>query len=352
MGPIIQILVAGSLLAAWIWVLGRPLVAGTLTRSTYDDLDRYNRATAGVQLETDPDRDLNVDVSPDIDRAAQASRGPLPAPLRWWAKWEPNARRRQLLMGSMLAAFASFLMAIALRGSYVYLFLLMLVVMALHLSIASYLGGRIVASERAVVVSAAKKMVRTSPMAIRAPRAGESGDSPPAPGGQILDGLDYAEMGRDPVVAGGSDTKPVAADVSAFMLPDEASDPFAAAASSFVSDLIEDAWGADPILEEPVVDAPAADDPVVEEPVAEEQPVVEEPVVEEQSVDEEPVVEEPAVEAESEETSGDAAAAEPIFTRAAKDEPSRARRKAQPIYIESQLDDDDDLPGAKAVNHP
>ena len=53
----------------------------------------------------------------------------------------------------------------------------------------------------------------------------------------------------------------------------------------------------------------------------------------------------------SDDDAADGDDSELIFRRAAKDEPSRLRRKAKPIYIESQLDEEDDTGfRARAVN--
>ena len=59
-----------------------------------------------------------------------------------WRQRSPVARRRQALLATMFATFASFLLAVALRGRFVWLLGLMVFTLAVHLGIASHLGGR------------------------------------------------------------------------------------------------------------------------------------------------------------------------------------------------------------------
>ncbi len=387
MATTIQILVAGSLLLAWIWVLGRPLVGGgTVRRSDYRDLDRS--FVARPDAEVGPPRQVQ-------------------ALIAWWGRWQPEARRRQLMLATMFAVIASFLLAIALRGMFVTMFLLMVGVFAVHVAIASYYGARIIEDRRAMFVAEVKRTVRleTGTISIKAPRVGpdqpevvssdvvlddgarevvtettqptlpvqfdnevevaaeveveaESGTDdpvervapaePPASGdtAELLDEL-FAPSSSRPVVRRPEPSSFDVAHGMASALESGSDDGQPVGVTSFVSALIESEWGDDEQLAAPR-GAAGAETESATEPEAESEtalgagPEEAETADASTTTDDEPaVVETP----------------EPIFTRAAKDEPARSRRRARPIYIEDQLEDDDDdteavFPTAKAVNHP
>ena len=318
MAATIQIIVAGILLLAWVWVLGRPLLSGGMGRGSYPSLDRsyLNQGDLGP----DETFELPVAVS-EVETTSDSSLFPfsvralLPGFLRRWWRQPIARRRRQLMLATMFATFASFLLAVALRGRFIQLFALMALVLVVHALVAARIGGRIVEARRAVVVADAKRRVQPEGYGIRI-RA-------PQVRGKPMEGVE---------------------ELAALLRGDDAS-PASVGVTSFVSDLIDLEWGSD--VEEPL-EAPAATrrapsrSSVSESTEPEAEPTVRQPA--ERSASESPVAEDGAPEPEL--------ASEPIFTRAVKDAKSRGRRKARPIYIESQLDEPDKLPDAKAVNHP
>jgi hypothetical protein len=158
----IQIVVAGALLVAWLWVLGRPIVAGPAGRSGLGGFDRGYLESP----ETAPPPD-----GPEIGVGPR-----LPDVLaRWWER-PLTYRRRQLLLATMFASFGSFFLAIALRGRFFHLFLLMMAVLTAHLAVASHIGSKLVAVERARRIEAAKRRVRPGSPSIWAPTAGLGSD--------------------------------------------------------------------------------------------------------------------------------------------------------------------------------
>lgn len=257
MGTAIQIAVAAALVLAWVWVLGRPLIKGSLERIG-------------------------------------------------WARSPAVVRRRQLMLATLFAVFASFLLAIALRGRFVYLFALMLAVLTVHLAVASYLGARV------------ERIRRRARLEAPGHRRAE------AEGGNSWSSGLLAERAGALAATVADDGPPPfpPADVSGYQSP-LAGD---GAVTTFVEELIEAEWGS------PAPDTvPAADGhpegggatrPQLD-PAQEAEPPDPEP--EAHSVDPPP---DPA--------SGDS---EAIFTRPPNQAPVRPRRKARPIYIHSHLDE-------------
>lgn len=110
----LQLVVACALVAAWAGLLGRPIISGFLQRS-------------GRPLSADGSRRLGW-----TDR---------PRPVGAWRLQPIEKRRLQLTLGFGLATFAALLLAIALRGEFVTLFLMMVGFTALHLTVAAYIGS-------------------------------------------------------------------------------------------------------------------------------------------------------------------------------------------------------------------
>jgi hypothetical protein len=286
MARAVQIVVAASLIAAWVWVLGRPLIHGLLQLLGTDRLEHSHSGPT-------PSRPVAV--------------------LAWlgWHRRPPVVRRRQLMLATMFATFGAFLLAVALRGRFVYLLGLMLAVLAGHLAVASYLGGRIVQARerarRAVLMSpAGRRLLRPAgSMTIRASRVSlehELAD------GRFVSLLADGEHG----------------------------------VSTFVEELIELEWGstvgaspAEPTVEAATGEAPTGEAATGEAATGEAATVVE-------SAD-------PA----GRDTEGRAQPAEPevLFTRPAGQPSDRPRRKPRPIYIHSQLDEEG-LDRPRAANHP
>lgn len=300
----IQIIVAGALLLAWIWVLGRPLVAP-------QGRSRLVGGTASYQDHVAPPVEQAADGSDLLDFRPSRGRRILEA----WKSWlhrPAEVWRRQLLLASMLAVFASFLLAIALRNDFLLLFGLMMIGLAIHLLLAVFVGSRMVAADRAVAVAAAKRKVAAPGILIRA-----------APVADLSAGSESAPVAADESVqAPEDDTSESAFDLAAEMASEldgaEVTEPVDEAA--LVSDLIESEWGGS-IEAGSEAGADNSDGASPQDG--------------DESTD-----------------SGSGSAGEPIFRRAAKDEPTRSKRTAEAIYIESQLDETGDVPEAKVVNHP
>lgn len=328
MVAVIQIVVAGGLLLAWVWVLGRPLISGSHDRDPYDDLDIPFHERNGL-VGTDLDRPVFDDIGVSVVRRALRS---LFAPVRRWWRQPIVVRRRQMMLATIIASFVSFLLAVALRGLYVWLFAMMSTLLAAHLLMAAWVGAQITEARRTVQVARIKRRVgaRAGGMEIRAPRATD---------------LPGSELVVEPVLA-----------------------------ASVVSDLIDEAWRSDHSLPDAAPDRPTAEpgavrsrsrvsapasvdtepDAVVQTQAATdtEQPTEAASEAREAASSPEhpppPATPPPHEEAAAADTT--AAGTEPIFTRAAKDRRSRFRRKAKPIYIESQLDESDEIVPARAVN--
>lgn len=334
MGTAVQVAVAAGLALAWIWVLGRPLLGGF----------RPSEAewAAGVAPE-DPDGGGDPDFW-DIEPVGRFG---------WhgWRQRSPVARRRQALLATMFATFASFLLAVALRGRFVWLFGLMLVTLAVHLAIASYLGG---------------KMLRAREEARRAGRARAA--QPAVATSSVL----ASAIGPDHDRVDRSYKSPISSGEHAV--------------SSFVEALIQMEWGTSaedapsatpPRASKPLETAtpvapaaPAAVEPTVEVDVLPEPPVevdVLPPVVVPAAPDLEPEPEpaprsrleppvEPAAGADPSSSPGSALPPGKVgpkpapFSRPAAQAAPR-KPKARPIYIHSQLDEEG-LEPPKAVNHP
>lgn len=301
----IQIIVAGALLLAWIWVLGRPLVAP-------QGRSRLVGGTASYQNHVAPPVERSADGSDLLDFRPSRRRRVLEA-WKLWLHRPADVWRRQLLLASMLAVFASFLLAIALRNDFILLFGLMMIGLAIHLVLAVFVGARMVSADRAVVVAAAKRKVPAPGMSIRAAQVADiSAEPTPVVSEEAVENLETE----------GTETSGSAFDLAAEMASEldgaDVTEPVDEAA--LVSDLIESEWGGSvgPGSKAGPEDGDGATPQEGDEATA----------------------------------SASESADEPIFRRAAKDEPSRSRRTAEAIYIESQLDEAGDFPEAKAVNHP
>ena len=296
MATTIQIVVAGALLLAWIWALGRPLT-GSVSSSDYRRIDNQ---PDGLVTDSAAGR--------YVRRIRKSAFG-----IRFleWAHRPAVAWRRQLMLATMFATFASFLLAIALRGTYVLLFIMMVTILVIHLIVAASIGSRMLRVERAVSVRAAKRRVqRPGGIAIRAERAGVQSSTSST---DDEDAEGHAELDSD-------------SDRDAFDVAAELASQLAETATPVVPPLVID----DELTETVVPSADGLETGTAEATVTASDPVA----------------------GTSEGGRTDEVEAEPIFRRAAKDKPARgrARRKAKPIYIESQLDEDDDEPRAKAVN--
>jgi hypothetical protein len=286
----IQLIAAGVLLVAWLWALGRPVAAGKAGTPWSEEhgrgqLDSSERDSGGARRST-------------IGNALR-----LPRQLTPWRRRPLVYRRRQLMLATMFAAFGSFFLAVALRGRFFQLFLLMMAVLIGHLGVASHVGSKLVRLERARRVAAARSRRRSGGPAIRAPQAGLGFDPSrlafdiPMPEDLVPPSHGVFDQPRRSPFS-------VAMELASLLENTDELDRAADANRIFVSDLIEHEWGSGS-------DADGGGN-----------------------------------EAEPAETQ----ASEPIFTRAAKRRRSRSRRKSRPIHIHSHLDEADGVPRKRAVN--
>ncbi len=126
---VLQFLLAGALVVAWIWMLGRPLLTRLARRARRDTVGhfRYQQAAIGRTVAQEPPEGLSSS---------------LLRPVTEWRAQAVERRRLQLLLGAALATFASALLAIALRGSFVRLFLVMTIGFTAHVLVAAWIGAR------------------------------------------------------------------------------------------------------------------------------------------------------------------------------------------------------------------
>ena len=126
----LQFLVAGALIAAWAWMLGRPILTNLFRRSRRDSVGhfRYQQAVLGRPLDEDPFSRRSVTQT-------------VLQPLRDWRGQPLERRRLQVMLGFSFATFFSLLTAIAFRGSAIRLFLIMIVCFGVYLGYAAYVGA-------------------------------------------------------------------------------------------------------------------------------------------------------------------------------------------------------------------
>ncbi len=132
----LQFVVVGALIAAWAWMLGRPVLTNLFRRSRRDSVGhfRYQQAVLGQSLFEDAGTERFDDLT--TDRASGR-----PRPIADWRAQPVERRRLQLLLGFAISTFFSLLLAIALRDVFIRLFLLMLVCFAAYLCIAALIGA-------------------------------------------------------------------------------------------------------------------------------------------------------------------------------------------------------------------
>lgn len=309
MAFVIQLLVAGVMLLAWVWLLSRP----ALTSTALDDTSGSEEAPGDVEFWGNE----------SAWRRWTTKAGVLLA--RWWNP-TVEGRRRQLMLATLIAAFVSFFLAIALKGRFVYLFLMMATLLIAHLFFATRIGARIVEERRTRAVLAADGRFRASSR------------------------VDDIQLGRTGVVT---------------LLGPE-NEPETVGVTSYVSDLISEAWdGRVETSSRPASPAkPAAETSASTGDLASQLEWAEDvtapptPAVNVDATESRSGREQPPKTAENEKRSRPktrrsdgtsstsqgfplSEASEAIFTRAAKDTPPsvRVRRKPQPIHIESALDD-------------
>lgn len=319
----LQFVVAGALIAAWVWMLGRPILTSLFRRSRRDSVGhfRYQQAVLSRPAVHEP--------------RVWWSFADRPRPLADWRAQPIERRRLQMLLGFAIATFLSLLLAIALRGSFIRLFAMMAVCFVAYLGVAIYIGSaqlrRLEAYQRQLAVAAAER--RAAASAIERQNLASSILEDDAPG--VL-----AALGADGPLAGAG-------------LRDEGN-----RRSGFLED-----WDAPDDLElfgqgifdedfyEPIPELtfqPLNLDASLVQPDGEARPVFPADPQQEDEIDLEVDDTETDHEAETDQEAGDTRP-EPTFTAPAPQRTRPPKRpKARPIYIESQLDAEEKQ--AKAVN--
>jgi len=126
----LQFIVAGALVAAWAWMLGRPLLTNLFRRSRRDSVGhfRYQQAVLSQQAGY-----VAVGGRRWADR---------PRPIHRWRSQPRQRRRLQTMLGFAMATFFALLLAIALRGLFIRLLLVMALCSLTYVSVAAFIGSR------------------------------------------------------------------------------------------------------------------------------------------------------------------------------------------------------------------
>ena len=323
MSSTLQFVVAGALIVAWVWMLGRPILTNLFRRSRRDSVGYFRYQQAVLSQQGGPRRRSSLLWE---DR---------PRPLLYWRSQQLEQRRLQTMLGFAIATFISMLLAIALRGVFVRLFLVVGICFVLYLCVAAYIGAAQL--RRQLEVRSTQGMYTAK----RAdPQAQVHGTVEQAPG--LRAGFDRLEPEASEVLTDrpGSVLFPAAEDNS-LELYDEA--------SAFYDDAFFE-----PIPEltfEPLNLDASQVDPSQPQPVplfGEDSAVANEELFE---ADDDEAIEVIAAEPSDQEppANDEPERSEPTFMAAPvqRQRPPK-RSKARPIYIESQLDEGDEQ--TKAVN--
>ncbi len=335
----IQFVVAGALIAAWAWMLGRPILTSLFRRSRRDSIGhfRYQQAV----------------LSSSHDGGA--------VPRRWWtdrprpiADWrdQPKERRRlQTMLGFAMATFASMLLAIALRGPLIRLFVLIGVCFLAYLCLAAVVGSMELRAAEAVrrqraATAAGASMVVTSVGATERAAVADSSAALAGSGGSTK------ATSAVPTGASGPARDELSAPIPAHEVGGivEADEHDLDEFESFGTGIFDDGFY-EPIPElavqpltldsslfrpdDETVDAadhgadPADGGHSGHEPMTDETP----------ALDEQPVSDEPPA-SDEQPAPDEAERNEPTFTTPPAARVRPRRDKARPIYIEAQLDDE------------
>ncbi|MFV0258578.1 MAG: hypothetical protein ACK5PP_09050 [Acidimicrobiales bacterium] len=222
-GQVIQYGGAGLLLIGWLWALARPVAGPDESTST--------RSTAHLQTSAWKQGGRNASGDRPIT---------LPLPSTLTRRRIPvDERRRRRMLAFVIAAFVGFFLAVAFRGPFVWVFVLMLGGLAAQLAIASRVGAREYRQRRAAKRAAAARGTAPTGVAIRAAKASQVGTDP-AGGvtGEERDAGDPAEFDDDD-----GDPFLVAESIASQLGP--VAGGTADGAHLQVSDLIDRAWSAD-----------------------------------------------------------------------------------------------------------
>ncbi len=127
--PTLQFVVAGALVAAWAWMLGRPLLTNLFRRSRRDSVGhfRYQQAVLSQQSVH--------------EHGSSRSWSDRPRPIVSWRSQPLERRRLQTMLGFAIATFVALLLAIALRGFFTRLFLVMTLCFVAYLGMAAVIGS-------------------------------------------------------------------------------------------------------------------------------------------------------------------------------------------------------------------
>ncbi len=149
---VFNLVVAGILVVAWLYVLGRPV----LSKISY--LVRRMRSSDG-----------GIDYRrPSVRSLGLILLQPMFGPVRNWRSQGLFARRRQLLIALAAMTIASCALAIVLRGPFLVLAATVALALVLYLGVAIQIGGRLVRRERYV-------RKRAEPPNLNIPKASDIG---------------------------------------------------------------------------------------------------------------------------------------------------------------------------------
>ncbi|MFV0524577.1 MAG: hypothetical protein ACK5RL_08770 [Acidimicrobiales bacterium] len=223
-GQVIQYGGAGLLLIGWLWALARPVPGPDERTST--------RSTAHLQRSAWNPGGGNVSGDRPITL-------PLPSTLSH-RKAPVSERRRRRFLAFVIAAFVAFFLAIAFRGPFAWVFVLMLGGLVVQLGVASRVGAQEYRQRRAAKRAAAARRAAPAGVAIRADKASRQvgTDSDSAASGATGTDADDDDEGDD--------------DGDPFLVAEAIASELGPAARGSggrpnrqVSDLIDRAWSAD-----------------------------------------------------------------------------------------------------------
>lgn len=134
---VVQYLIAGTLAVAWLWILGRPLVAGLFKRSRKGSIGYFRQQQAVLAA------------AGGFEAPPKTWRDQLPRPISAWRAQNLEKRRLQSLLGSAIAVLVSAFCAIAFKGLFVPLLVLLFILSMIHLVFAAFVGSKELRSQQA-----------------------------------------------------------------------------------------------------------------------------------------------------------------------------------------------------------
>lgn len=124
----LQFVVAGALVAAWVWMLGRPILTNLFRRSRRDSVGHFRYQQAVLS------RSAGHEVGPSRSFSYRLN------PFAAWRSQAVERRRLQLMLGFAIATFVSLLLALALHSIFTRLFFVVSGGFIIYLGVAIYIG--------------------------------------------------------------------------------------------------------------------------------------------------------------------------------------------------------------------